>query len=132
MMLRARHYLIYKASFPGGTDGREPAYNIGDLGLIPGSGRSPGEGSGNLIPVFLPGVSHGQRSLLGDHSLYISIASGIWNTATDTGKSFPFQSSLSESIDQQEFALTVSQTTAHAACPGQCQPSSRHNVVANT
>ena len=33
-------------SFPGGSDGEEPAYNAGDLGLIPGSGRSPGEGNG--------------------------------------------------------------------------------------
>ena len=32
-----------------------------DAGSIPGSGRSPGEGNGT--PVFLPGKSHGQRSL---------------------------------------------------------------------
>ena len=37
------------ASFPGGSDGKEPACNAGDLGLIPGLGRSPGEGSGNLF-----------------------------------------------------------------------------------
>ena len=30
--------------FPGGSDGKESTYNAGDLGLIPGSGRSPGEG----------------------------------------------------------------------------------------
>ena len=50
--------------FPGGSDGKASAYNAGDLGLIPGSGRSPGEGNGNT-PVFLPGESHGQRSLVG-------------------------------------------------------------------
>ena len=32
--------------FPGGSDGKESAYNAGDLDLIPGSGRSPGEGNG--------------------------------------------------------------------------------------
>ena len=32
--------------FPGGSDGKESACNAGDLGLIPGSGRSPGEGNG--------------------------------------------------------------------------------------
>ena len=32
--------------FPGGSDGKESACNAGDLGLIPGSGRSPGEGKG--------------------------------------------------------------------------------------
>ena len=52
-------------SFPGGSDVKEPAYNVGDLALIPGSGKSPGEGNGNSTPVFLPGVSHGQRSLVG-------------------------------------------------------------------
>ena len=29
--------------------GKEPAYNTGDLGSIPGSGRSPGEGNGNPL-----------------------------------------------------------------------------------
>ena len=31
--------------FPGGSDGKESAHNAGDLGSIPGSGRSPGEGN---------------------------------------------------------------------------------------
>ena len=34
-------------SFPGGSDGKASACNAGDLGLIPGLGRSPGEGHGN-------------------------------------------------------------------------------------
>ena len=32
--------------FPGGSDGEELAGNAGDLGLIPGLGRSSGEGKG--------------------------------------------------------------------------------------
>ena len=39
----------------------------GDMGSIPGSGRSPAGGNGNP-PVFLPGESHGQRSLVGYRS----------------------------------------------------------------
>ena len=35
--------------FPGGSDGKESACNAGDLGLIPGSGRSPGGGHGNPL-----------------------------------------------------------------------------------
>ena len=35
--------------FPGGSDGKESTYNVGDLGLIPGSERSPGEGKGNPL-----------------------------------------------------------------------------------
>ena len=33
---------------PGGSDGNKSACNAGELGLIPGLGRSPGEGNGNL------------------------------------------------------------------------------------
>ena len=36
-------------NFPGGSDGKESAYNAGDLGSIPRSGRSPGEGKGNPL-----------------------------------------------------------------------------------
>ena len=35
--------------FPGGSDSKESAYNAVDPGLIPGSGRSPGEGNGNPL-----------------------------------------------------------------------------------
>ena len=35
--------------FPGSSDGKASAYNAGDLGSIPGSGRSPGEGNGNPL-----------------------------------------------------------------------------------
>ena len=35
--------------FPGSSDGKASAYNVGDPGLIPGLGRSPGEGNGNLL-----------------------------------------------------------------------------------
>ena len=37
--------------FPGGSDGKESAINVGDLGSIPCSGRSPGEGNGNPLQV---------------------------------------------------------------------------------
>ena len=33
----------------GGPNGKEPACNVGELGLMPGLGRSPGEGNGNLL-----------------------------------------------------------------------------------
>ena len=38
-----------KWDFPGGSDGKVSAYNVGDPGSIPGSGRSPGEGNGNPL-----------------------------------------------------------------------------------
>ena len=39
----------YYSGFPGGSDGKESACNVGDLGSIPGSERSPGEGNGNPL-----------------------------------------------------------------------------------
>ena len=39
--------LHFKVYFPGSSDSKASAYNVGDLGLIPGSGRSPGEGNSN-------------------------------------------------------------------------------------
>ena len=38
-----------EVGFPGGSDGKVSACNAGDLGLIPGSGRSSGEGNGNPL-----------------------------------------------------------------------------------
>ena len=56
--------------FPCGSAGKESAFDAGDLGLIPGLGRSPGLGRFPWrkerlpTPVFLPGEFHGQRSLV--------------------------------------------------------------------
>ena len=49
--------------FPGGSDGKESTCNEGDLGLIPGLGRSPGGGNGNPLYSFLENP-HGQKSLV--------------------------------------------------------------------
>ena len=42
-------YFHRSLGFPDGSDGKESAYNAGDLGSIPGLGRSPGEGNGNRL-----------------------------------------------------------------------------------
>ena len=44
VVTRIRHDLV--TIFPGGLDGKASAYNAGDLGSVPGLGRSPGEGNG--------------------------------------------------------------------------------------
>ena len=50
--------LFYQMGFPGGSDGKESTCNAGDLGWIPGLGRSSGGGQGNQpMLVFLPGES---------------------------------------------------------------------------
>ena len=42
-------YTNLPIDFPGGSEGKVSAYNAGDPGSIPGSGRSPGEGIGNPL-----------------------------------------------------------------------------------
>ena len=54
----------FAGGFPGGSEVKASACNMGDPGLIPGSGRSPGEGNGNPLQ-YLPGESHGHRNLAG-------------------------------------------------------------------
>ena len=49
--------------FPGGSEGKVSAYNAGDQGSIPGSGRSPGEGNGN--PLQYSCLKNPMRSLVG-------------------------------------------------------------------
>jgi len=73
--------------FPGGSDGKESACSAGDLGSIPGLGRSPGEGSGNLFQysclenpmdrgawwATVRGVTEGQTKLMNFHFFTLEI-----------------------------------------------------------
>ena len=44
--------ILYVEGFPGGSEIKPSACNAGDLGLIPGSGTSPGEGNGNPLQYY--------------------------------------------------------------------------------
>ena len=46
---RILEWVAYPLGFPGGSEIKASACNVGDLGSIPGSGRSPGEGNGNPL-----------------------------------------------------------------------------------
>ena len=48
--------------FPGGSAGKESAYNAGDLGLIPGLGSSPGEGNG--YPLQCSGLENSMSCII--------------------------------------------------------------------
>ena len=58
-------FIYQDMGFPGGSDGKESACNAGDLGLIPGLGRSPGGGNGHPLKYSCLENPHGQRSLAG-------------------------------------------------------------------
>ena len=46
-ILYSYYYYSIQLGFPGGSDGKVSACNVGDLDSVPGLGRSPGEGNGN-------------------------------------------------------------------------------------
>ena len=54
---------MIKRGFPGSSAGKEFAYNAGDSGSIPGSGRSPGGDHGNPLQYSCLENPHGQRSV---------------------------------------------------------------------
>ena len=57
--------MIYYAGFPGGSAVKASAWNAGDLGSDPWVGKIPWRRKWQPILVFLPGESHGGRSLVG-------------------------------------------------------------------
>ena len=58
-------WYCYRRSFPGGSSGKEFTCNVGDLGSIPGVGRSSGGEHGNPLQYSCLEKPHGQRSLAG-------------------------------------------------------------------
>ena len=66
--------------FPGSSAGKESAYNVGDLGSIPGLGRSLGEGSG--YPLHDSGLENSMDCSprgLKDSDLHFTSLHGIMN-----------------------------------------------------
>ena len=58
-------YIYTHTHIPGGCSGKESVCNAGDLGLIPGLGRSPGGGHGNSLQYSCLENPQGQGSLVG-------------------------------------------------------------------
>ena len=55
--------VVHLVGFPGGSEGKEFARDAGDLGLIPGLGRSPGGGHGSPLQYSSLEKPHEQKSL---------------------------------------------------------------------
>ena len=61
--------LVCVMGFPGGSDSKESASNVGVLGSVPGLGGSPGDGNGYPLQYSCLKKSHGLRNL-GSYSLW--------------------------------------------------------------
>ena len=100
---------IFHTSYnhPGGSDGKESILNVGDLCLIPGLGRSPGEGQGNPLQYSCSENPHWQRSLAGyspwgrkelDKTEWLSTAHTHTHIITITEENSPKKSRSQEKI----------------------------------
>ena len=67
--------MVTVPGFPGGSDGKESACNSGDLGLIPGLGRSHGEG--NDYPLQYSGLENSM-----DRGAWWAIVHGVAKSRT--------------------------------------------------
>ena len=77
--------------FPGGSDGKESTCNVEDLGLIPGLGRSPGEGNGYPLQY-----SYLENSM--DRESWQAVVHGVITALSDShtlGGSVPCEGSCS-------------------------------------
>ena len=98
--------------FPGGSAGKESAFSAGDLGLIPGLGRSPGEGIGYPLQyswASFPGGSDGEESACNAGDL--GSISGMGRSSGE-GKGYPLQySGLENSLDYSPWGHKESDMT---------------------
>ena len=108
---RLSTHAYYLFGFPCGSAGKESACNVGDLGSIPGLGRSPGEGKGypllysgreNSMDYLVHGVTKSQTQLSDfqlSHMLLVpsslcietmNLHNFVFNSRSATQASFPF------------------------------------------
>ena len=83
------YFLLPYSDFPGGSDDKASVYNVGDLGSIPGLGRSPAEGKWQPIPVFWPREFHGLYSPWGCKESDMTEQLSLSEAVNGFGKLFP-------------------------------------------
>ena len=83
------HYFSQKG-FPGGSNGKESACSAGDLGLIPGLERSPGEGNGYPVKYSC-----------------LSMDRGVWRTTAHGGIELDRTEQLTLSLSQKDIIFYV-------------------------
>ena len=94
-LTNTKHFLNlfyhFKIEVDGGSDSKESACNVGELGLSPGMGRSPGEGHGNPLQYFCL-----EKGMLTHSSILawrIHMDRGVWQTTVHgVAKSQPWLS----------------------------------------
>ena len=120
-----------KLSFPYGSTGKESACNVGDLGSIPGLGRSPGEGTGyplqysgleNSRDCIVHGAAKSQTRLSNFHFTSLRIRMngprllGMETTSKSEKAAEISAFQADKDIDGQIMVLSASTLTAKTFC----------------
>ena len=90
---------LHILGLPAGSVSKESACKVGDLGLIPGLGRSPGEGNSNPLQCSYLENPHGQRSLVG-------YSPRGHRVRQDSGTDFYFSLSLSSYFELSNYSFS--------------------------
>ena len=118
----------------GGSDDKEPACNVGDLGSIPGSGSSPGEGNSYPLQYSCLGNFRGR----GDWQAIVHRAAKDWTCLNDWSHTYIFvrwkclsltrgkKSSFAQGNHVCQFAFTTSWTWSNSQFT--CQLFLFHNL----
>ena len=77
--------------FPGSSAGKEATCNAGNLGSIPGSGRSPGRGCGHPLQYSCLENPHGQRSLKSESESHSVLPDSLWPQGLNSPGGFSSQ-----------------------------------------
>ena len=104
MLGKVRTSFYRQLGFPGGSDSKESAYNVGDLGSIPGLRRSPGEGNG--YPLQYSGLENSMDC----------IVHGVTKSRTRLSA---FHFSLSKSLELEHHDATTGILITQGAMKGQ-------------
>ena len=103
---RDRLHIPVFLGFAVGSDSKESTCNAGDLGSIPGLGRSPGGGHGNQLQYSCLENPYGQRSLEGNSP---------WVAESDTTSDFHFTSAIKSLL----LWLSGQKSACSAGAPGE-------------
>ena len=110
--------------FPGGSAVKESACNERDLGLIPGLGRSPGEGNGYPLPQRIPWTVQSMASQRVRHNQVTFTFTSLFNHSISSQQSASIGSSSQVSISNKG-----QMTFAHVSLEGKLELREHRFVV---
>ena len=89
---------VFFMDFPGSSDGKASAYNAGDLGSVPGLGRSPGEGK--YYPLQYSGLENSMKCIVHGVAKSQTLLSEFHNVISCEGSWPPYSIEIDQRADK--------------------------------